>query len=93
MKYKVKIGTPNKMFYIRGKLVRSPVEWVANESELEGIRIKITSEGIMDFSIEPYDSSKKSQTKSKLTLTPPIKEEKKSKPKKKLTTLDKLMVS
>lgn len=59
MKYKVKIGTPNKMFFIKGRIVRSPLEWVANKSELKDIHIKIASEGIADYSIIEFDPNKK----------------------------------
>lgn len=94
MKYKVRIGTRNKMFYIKKKQVRTPVEWIANESEIEQIRMKISSEGILDFLIEPYNPDEKSKTNPKLTPESTVKKESgESKPKKEPTTiLDKLMV-
>lgn len=95
MKYKVKIGTPNKMFFIKGKLVRSPLEWIANESELKDIRIKIASEGINDYSIIKFDPDKIAPTKQKsLTIEKQTKTKKvitQETEKKSTTILDKLL--
>lgn len=60
-KYNVIIKTPNRMFSVKGILVRTPAKWIADEDEIKNIRLKITSEGIENFSIEEIDPDKKEE--------------------------------
>jgi hypothetical protein len=51
-KYKVGIYTPNKIFLVKGKVVRSPFEAEVSERELQSIKMKIKTDGIDKYSIE-----------------------------------------
>lgn len=51
-KYKVGIYTPNKIFLVKGKVIRSPFEAEISEKELQGIKMKIRTDGIDNYSIE-----------------------------------------
>ncbi len=53
-KYKVKIRTPNIMILWRGKLVRTPVNLIAEEKDLSKIQLFIHTEGITDYDISEY---------------------------------------
>jgi len=79
------------MFSVRGVLVRTPATWIADENEIENIRLKITSEGIEKFNIEEYDPNKAKEEKPKAvedTITDVV-DEPKPEP---TSTLEKLMV-
>jgi hypothetical protein len=52
--YKVEIFTPGKIFDIKGKLIRSPVEFIVNENELSRIKMEIEIQGILKYKITPY---------------------------------------
>ena len=65
MKYRVKINTPNRIFIIKGKPVRTPAEWLINSSELEQLKLKIKLEAVQDYSIEEFKSDVKSKVKTK----------------------------
>jgi len=83
------------MFFVHGRLVRTPAEWVAIEADLKNIELKIRQDGISDYSIEPFDPTKE----KKKPITPvvtkeaskPKKTTKKSKKEKATTTLGKLL--
>jgi hypothetical protein len=51
-KYKLGIYTPNKIFLVKGKVVRSPFETIVSEKELQGFKMKIKTDGIDNYSIE-----------------------------------------
>jgi len=53
-KYKVEIFTPGKMIEIKGKLIRSPVEFVVDEVKLVRVKMEIELQGILDYKISPY---------------------------------------
>ena len=54
IEYKVEIFTPGKIFDIKGKLIRSPVEFIVNENELSRIKMEIEIQGILKYKITPY---------------------------------------
>ena len=56
-KYLVKINTPNRMIELNGKVVRTPVEHVAREHEIDAIRTKLVFDSL-DFLIEEYVKKK-----------------------------------
>jgi len=56
--YRVKIGTPNKFFVHRGRSVRSPVELKVTEKELKIIKMRILSDGILDYSVSEISDEK-----------------------------------
>ena len=51
-KYKIGIYTPNKIFVVKGKVVRSPFEAEISEKELNSFKMKIKTDGIDKYSIE-----------------------------------------
>ena len=52
--YKVGIYTPNKVFLVKGRVVRSPFEAKISEKELEHFKMKIKSDGIDSYTIEEF---------------------------------------
>ncbi|MCK5616086.1 hypothetical protein KAR91_80225 [Candidatus Pacearchaeota archaeon] len=86
--FKVYIGTPNRMIDINGRLVRSPVEWIVEESKIQQIQMKIDSEAINNFSITEVDPTEKKEVKITKPKTP-LKQVKKQ-VKKPTTMLEKL---
>lgn len=56
MKYKIRIGTQNRMILWKGKQTRTPVELISTEKELAKIKLLIKSEGIIDYDINEYDN-------------------------------------
>jgi len=91
-KYMIEIRTPNRMFSVRGVLVRTPAKWIVNETEVNNIKLKITSEGIEKFSIEEYDPTKIEQPKPKKEVTVDTITDLEEEIKEPTTTLEKLMV-
>lgn len=55
--YNVKINTPNILFYVKNKKVRTPIEIIKlSYKELKNIKIKMKQIGIMDYVISDYDN-------------------------------------
>jgi len=57
--YQVEIFTPNKFIVVKGKPVRTPTKFQIPESDLDTIKLSITSLAIEGFRIEEYDPAKK----------------------------------
>lgn len=54
--YNVEVFTPNKMFNIKGKLVRSPVKFIVDEDELVKIKMQIEIQGVLNYDINPQNA-------------------------------------
>ncbi len=79
----LKVKTPNKMLFIRGRLVRTPLEHLIKfEAELRMLKMSMLNQNI-DFELEDYNPEKPKVKKSKKVKK--VKE--KIKPQKKATTL------
>ena len=91
MKYQIDIRTPNKIFYVKGRPVRTPAQWVTTEEDLKNIELKIRTDAVSDYSIEPYQPKKVKKEKPAIIKEVPkpqkIKEEKPDE----TTTLGKLL--
>jgi hypothetical protein len=72
-KYKVGIYTPNKIFMIKGRVVRSPFEVEVLQRDLQAIKMKIKTDGIDKFSIEelflPLTNTISMEPKKEVTKT------------------------
>ena len=88
-KFKVVINTPNRMILVNGKLTRTPMSAIVDEKNLLPIRAKIAQDGILNFSIDPYE---KEETKPEVIKDSPPKQKRQAKTKKNSeTTLDKIL--
>jgi len=58
-RYKVSVKTPNRFLSIRGKLVRTPTDFISTEKELKTLKTKFQSDGITKFSVEEYKDTPK----------------------------------
>jgi len=83
MKYQIDIRTPNKIFYVKGRPVRTPAQWVATEEDLKNIELKIRTDAVSDYTIEPFKAKQVKQEKPTV-----IKESPKPKPQIKEEKLD-----
>lgn len=68
----VKVRTPNKKILVKGNLVRTPTNFIINESQLDFFKNNFAVHSIIDYEIEDYIPEDKH----------PIIQTKKSKPKK-----------
>ena len=50
-KYKVNLNDPGRLIFLKNREVRTPVEVEVRESELDYIKLKIRTNGIVDYSI------------------------------------------
>ena len=73
--YKVEIFTPGKMFEIKGKLIRSPVHFIINETQLTKIKMEIELQGILEYKITPYSKELYYKTKKENEIEEAIGEE------------------
>lgn len=62
--YTVRIKTPNKVIFLRGKLARSPVTFFkVTEQELTMLNATIRFQAIDNFIIEPYNQDDEQKIK------------------------------
>jgi len=50
--YDVEVLTPNKIFVVKGKAVRSPVKFTVDENNLKRVKMGIIQQGILNYSIK-----------------------------------------
>ena len=62
-KYVVSIKTPNRMFVINGRQVRTPFIKTVNHEQMLTLKNRFSSEGIMNYSITEYIEPIKSDIK------------------------------
>jgi len=95
-KFVVKINTHNKFFLYKNKLIRSPLEMIVTEDEIQNIRSKIKYEDITDYTIEEFENHKKKEKKQEIiTLADNTKYDEKEPVIEKienLSSLDKLLI-
>ena len=58
-RYKVSVKTPNRFLNVKGKLVRTPTDFISTEKELKTLKTKFQSDGITQFSVEEYKETPK----------------------------------
>ena len=63
--YKIKINSKNKMIPIKGRLIRSPVEFEIPESQLSYYKTLIQARRIDDYTIKEFDGIENKIIKTK----------------------------
>lgn len=83
----LKVLTPNKMLFIKGRLVRSPLETIiTNEKDLNLLKLNLKNLDVQ-YTIIDYKKEELDQVIVEEKIEEPIKTKKKSEPK---TTLEKI---
>ena len=81
-KYVVSIKTPNRMFVINGRQVRTPFTKTVNQEQMMSLKNRFSSEGVMNYTITEYVEpviSDVNQTIVEIKVTPKVTEPKKTK--------------